>query len=65
MKKLCLMIVSLLCVTTAFAGQGDGYLSLNGGFLFNSTLNATLGYERELSYTDGGDPAYAGQQHEG
>ena len=52
MKKLCLVIVSLLCVTTAFAGQGDGYLSLNGGFLFNSTLNATLGYERELSYTD-------------
>ena len=52
MKKVCLVIVSLLCVTTAFAGQGDGYLSLNGGFLFNSTLNATVGYERELSYTD-------------
>ena len=52
MKKLCLVMVSLLCVTAAFAGQGDGYLSLNGGFLFNSTLNATLGYERELSYTD-------------
>lgn len=52
MKKLAFVIVSLLFVTTAFAGQGDEFFSLNGGFLFNSTLNATLGYERELSYSD-------------
>ena len=52
MKKVGLVLVSLLCVTTAFAGQGDGFLTLNGGFLFNSTLDATIGYERELSYTD-------------
>ena len=50
MKKVGLVLVSLLCVTTAFAGQGDGFLVLNGGFLFNSTLDATIGYERELSY---------------
>ncbi len=52
MKKLAFVLMSLLSVTTAFAGQGDEYFSLNGGFLFNSTLNATLGYERELSYSD-------------
>ncbi len=52
MKKSVLVIFSLLNVAVAFAGQGDQYFSLNGGFLFNSTLNATLGYERELSYTD-------------
>ena len=52
MKKFCVFIVSLLCVTSVFAGDGDGYLTLNGGFLFNSTLNASLGYERELNYRD-------------
>ena len=52
MKKVGIIIVSLLCVTSAFAGQGDTYLTLNGGFLFNSTLNASLGYERELNYRD-------------
>ena len=52
MKKVVVFMVSLLCVTSAFAGNGDEYLTLNGGFLFNSTLNASLGYERELSYTD-------------
>ena len=31
MKKVGLVLVSLLCVTTAFAGQGDGFLVLNGG----------------------------------
>ena len=44
--------MALLFVMTAKAGDGDGFLSLNGGFLFNSTLNATMGYEREFSYTD-------------
>ena len=52
MRKVGVLIVSLLSVTSAFAGEGDEFLTLNGGFLFNSTLNASLGYERELSYTD-------------
>ena len=52
MNKFCVVVVSLFYVTSAFAGQGDDYVCLNGGFLFNSTLNATIGFERELSYTD-------------
>lgn len=48
MKK---FLFILLC---AFASIGasaqDGKLTLNTGFLFPSTLNATLGYEHPLSY---------------
>ena len=32
------------------AGEKDEYFTINAGFLFNSTLNATFGYERELTY---------------
>ena len=32
------------------AGEKDEYFTLNTGFLFNNTLNATFGYERELNY---------------
>ena len=32
------------------ASAQDGKLTLNAGFLFPSTLNATLGYEYPLSY---------------
>ncbi len=52
MRKIILAGLSLLCVMTAHAGDGDQFFNVNGGFLFNSTLNATLGYEHELSYTD-------------
>ena len=52
MRKILLAGLSLLCVMTAHAGDGDQFFNVNGGFLFNSTLNATLGYEHELSYTD-------------
>ena len=52
MKKLGFVVVSLFCVTSAFAGQGDEFFTLNGGYLYNNTLNATLVYERELAYTD-------------
>lgn len=38
--------------TDTFAGEGDEYVTVNGGFLFCSTLNATFGYERELSYSN-------------
>ena len=46
---LCLMVAVTL---GAYAGNGDQFFTVNGGFLFNSTLNGTLGYERELSYSD-------------
>lgn len=46
---LCLMMT---VIVGAYAGEGDEYVNVNGGFLFNSTLNATFGYERELSYSD-------------
>ena len=52
MKKILAAVLTALCVMTAKAGNGDEYFSVNGGFLFNSTLNATVGYERELSYSD-------------
>ncbi len=48
MKK---SLLALLCVMTAIgASAQDGKLSVNAGFLFPSTLNATVGYERPLAY---------------
>ena len=47
--SLCLMMT---VVMGTYAGDGDEFVNMNGGFLFNSTLNATIGYERELSYSD-------------
>lgn len=51
MKKI---IISLLLGFTflpqAFAGNGDQFFTFNAGFLFQNTLNASLGYERELNY---------------
>ena len=49
MLSLCLMVAATM---GAYAGNGDEYVSVNGGFLFNSTLNATFGYERELDYSN-------------
>ena len=50
MKKLLFVMLSFLVGTGAMAGEKDEYFTLNAGFLFNSTLNATLGYEHELTY---------------
>ena len=48
MKKL---IFALLCaVVTIGASAQDGKLTVNAGFLFPSTLNATVGYEHPLAY---------------
>ena len=52
MKKIILAGLALLCVLTVHAGDGDQYFNISGGFLFNSTVNATLGYEHELSYSN-------------
>lgn len=48
MKK---SLLVLLCAVLAIgASAQDGKLSVNAGFLFPSTLNATVGYERPLAY---------------
>ena len=48
MKKL--LFILLCAVASMSASAQDGKLTLNAGFLFPSTLNATLGYEYPLSY---------------
>ena len=48
MKK---FLFTLICaVTTLCASAQDGKLTINAGFLFPATLNATVGYEHPLSY---------------
>ena len=48
MKKYLLI---LCCAVLSLAASAqDSKLTLNAGFLFPSTLNATVGYERLLSY---------------
>ena len=48
MKK---FLFTLICVvTTLCASAQDGKLTINAGFLFPSTLHATVGYEHPLSY---------------
>lgn len=48
MKKLLFFICSIMLSVGAFAQ--DKKLTVNAGFLFPSTLNATIGYEHPLSY---------------
>ena len=50
MKQLLCTLISLLSFSLAFAGEGDQFVNVNAGFLFNSTLNASIGYEQELPY---------------
>lgn len=48
MKK---FLITLFCAVVAIgASAQDGKLAVNAGFMFPSTLNATIGYERPLSY---------------
>ena len=48
------LILTVAMATMAFlpagAGEGDRLFTVNAGFLFNSTLHATVGWERELAY---------------
>lgn len=48
MKKILLLIACAFITIGASAQKGK--LAVNAGFLFPSTLNATVGYERPLSY---------------
>ena len=47
MKK---YLITLCCAVVAISASAQGKLAVNAGFLFSSTLNATIGYERPLSY---------------
>jgi len=48
MKKILLLIACAAISYGAYAQKGK--LAVNAGFLFPSTLNATVGYEQPLSY---------------
>ncbi len=50
MRKFLLLVLSLQITISMMAGEKDEYFTLNAGFLFSNTLNATFGYERELTY---------------
>lgn len=50
MRKITLLFLSLLFCSTIKAGEGDQFFNINAGFLFQNTLNASFGYERELKY---------------
>ncbi len=50
MNRIILTIALMLFVFTAKAGEGDDYITVNAGYLYNNTLNATAGFEHEFSY---------------
>jgi hypothetical protein len=51
MEKIFLsLLVGFTFFPQAFAGNGDQFFTVNAGFLFQNTLNASFGYERELNY---------------
>lgn len=50
MKKLLFLLVCAVMTVGASAQIQDGKLTVNAGFQFPSTLNATVGYEHPLSY---------------
>ena len=51
MRKIVLSLRwGLFRLSKAYAGEGDQYIPLNAGLLFQNTLNATFGYEKELPY---------------
>lgn len=52
MKKSGMIIFVLMLTASVWAGEGDRYVNINSGFLFNSTLNFTAGCERQLEYGD-------------
>ena len=51
MKKILLfLLLDFTFLPQVFAGNGDQFFTVNAGFLFQNTLNASFGYERELNY---------------
>lgn len=51
-KGLALLLFMALFSLKSMAGVGDEFFHLSGGYLYNNTLNASIGYEKELSYDD-------------
>lgn len=53
MKRIVLSsMLLILAVITARAGDGDTYVSLDAGLMYEKTLNSTLTFEKELKYND-------------
>ncbi len=52
MKKILLSLLLLASVCSAKAGEGDTYVSLDAGLMYEKTLNATFSFEKELRYND-------------
>lgn len=51
MKRILLsLVLGLLLLPKVYAGDGDQFFTINAGLLFQNTLNATFGYEKELAY---------------
>ena len=51
MKRILLsLVLSILLMPRAYAGDGDQFFTFNAGLLFQNTLNTTFGYEKELPY---------------
>ena len=47
MKKI---LIALVCAVVSLGASAQGKLTVNAGFLFPSTLNATVGYEHSFTY---------------
>ena len=47
MKKI---LLALICAVVTLGASAQGKLTVNAGFLFPSTLNATAGYEHSFTY---------------
>lgn len=50
MKKLFFLLFISVVLLSAKASDNQGRILVNAGFLFPETLNASLGYERDLGY---------------
>jgi len=50
MKRISILIICAITFALSSSAQDNAKLTVNAGFLFPSTLNATVGYEHPLSY---------------
>ncbi|MBD5195056.1 MAG: hypothetical protein HDS87_04980 [Bacteroidales bacterium] len=44
------LLVGIICMVSGLSASADNKLTVNAGFLFPSTLNASIGYEYPFSY---------------
>lgn len=49
-KSLLIVTILSLSALSAKAGVGDEFVHVSAGYLYNNTLNASIGYERELDF---------------